>query len=208
MWGKYSYYKGKRSVWKVTPTPKCEEEERKCKYYIEFTDSNGNSLSVCTSLRADENKKCLIDGKNCTEVFEDCSYGDRDNCQAIKPLNSAKDDFDPLFKCIYDDGCKSTLRNCEDYKKDDVVSCEQLAPKEDERKSVITCNLNEEKCMDNYNECENYNEVVTENKRDEKVCNSITFINNFADHKCVYNKSNKKCETKKGMYRNYKKRCM
>ena len=146
---------------------KCIEKERTCSEF----KTGQEAISYCHSLHPnDENKICIYKNNKCVEQYKKCEdYKDniqKDICESIQPFNE-NDEIDVSQKCVYDnETCIQKDRYCTEYNYDLGVYryiCEQLYP----LNSSKICALVDNKCIEQFAECEDYN------GKDKNICESI-----------------------------------
>ena len=157
----------------------CTTADRYCEKYLQYQGPITETSENCINLKAEESKVCIFEeGKTCRQVYDGCDKGNNDEslCNAIKPLNLDKTDYDHFNKCVYNSpNCEAQLKNCEDYEKgfDDYIICSFLS------KLIITnkmCSYDDSKdeCKEIYITCDSYNQVVTNpDDRDKTICQAI-----------------------------------
>ena len=166
---------------------KCIEKERTCSEF----KTGKEAISNCHSLHPnDANKICIFKNNKCEEQYKKCEdYKDniqKDICESIQPFNE-NDEIDVSQKCVYDnETCIQKDRYCTEYNYDWGVYryiCEQLYP----LNSSKICALVNNKCIEQFAECEDYN------GKEKNICESIEPSN--IKNKCVL--LGDKCTSKK-----------
>ena len=198
-----------KCIWK---NESCQPENRKCSDYIEYS-ANGEININCESLEHTDKKICFFDNFKCNEVYKTCedyTSGDKTiTCENIKPLevnNFGSYQRDTTHKCVTEtSGCKIKEKTCRDFniEEDSESLCPLLKSEKDPTGSKALCILQEDSCKDTYLNCEYYNDLITEERRNNDDCTSIpaksTNPSLYEDehYKCSYNVDNdKKCKTK------------
>ena len=170
----------------------CTEIPKLCHEYNEDFDQ---CISLITTINDVSKKICVLDNNNkkCTEKFTACAaYNSvisdstkrtENECTQIVPQND-------IFKCVFDKAdntCNEKRKKCEDFTSSQ--KCEAYIPELDNKKCIWKNN----KCIEVYKTCSDYNSNVNANDKNAADCQAI-IENSFT--KCVYFENNKTCVSK------------
>ena len=192
----------------------CTTVDRSCSEFVDYEDKNGGSNEKsCKQLKPKDNFLCLY-FDDCEEYPKGCEVanGSEEQCSEIYPLNSNNDDFDPLYKCAYSGNTCSKVKKqyCDDFDEDYKSMCMNFKAhntnkicmykegyyNEEERE------YHNEECNEIYLTCDNYNDDVKENERNQKDCEAIeprdpTTKKVDPHSECYFNEESKKCALRK-----------
>ena len=144
--------------------------DRTCTDQIDYKDKNGNSATCFELSPKNENNICYLKEETCDEYYKDCTVGNRENCESIKPLNQEKNGFNPLYECKFSESCTKELKMCKDAKENefDEASCQNLKVT-DENNKICRYDEYSHKCKEIYKTCTSINSAVAEeNTRKEE----------------------------------------
>ena len=155
----------------------CKSKDRECSKY----DSN---LGVeCYKLKAlTANTKCYLDGSTCKE--EGCIGDTEVVCEGHFPIDD-KGKKDEFKKCVFQNGCSTTLKPCTEMSKELCPNHVLADPKK-------KCYVKGNNCEEQYKTCKDYNDI-TQAQRNKDDCEDIIIEGSL---KCKFN-SNKVCEIPK-----------
>ena len=169
-----------------------EKEKTSCSDY-----KAGSNEDFCIYIHLEDPKKtCVLFDNKCIETFKTCEYYEGDNiqkdiCESIIPTREKDDIYwiDDSIKCVYDENKKCVTRqiNCADMTDINAFKGEQICEYlnvNDENKECIFYN---NKCIESYRYCENYNQNVEKN-----ICEAI-IPEDYHSIKCVYDSEKGEC---------------
>ena len=194
-----------RCVW-TDSTSSCVSQDRQCQDFIEYSESGNKKNLACDSLKSTSPKICLMNDKNCDEVYKTCGeIKDKTTCENTIPFDCFGGcGFKPFNKCIWEgEACVEKDRTCSDYKKredDQPEYCSSFSSENVEHKDYTKCSMNYETniCEEKYKTCDSYNNVISEDERTEADCVAIypgqTTMNVIKGSKCIFDKEKKECK--------------
>ena len=163
----------------------CIKKEKTCSDY-----KSGQDKYYCTRINlGKDSKKCFYYNKECIEEYNSCEdYTEdvkKEICESIKVFNY-KNELDVTKKCVYKDNekkCETQKKSCSTFQSDYYSSeiCSELSTEVSSKSCIFYNN----KCLETYTNCEDYNEAVNKD-----ICESI-IPKNYINTKCVY--SNGEC---------------
>ena len=175
----------------------CSKVQKLCSEYIEGEVDCGELLSP-----NDETQTkiiCSLVNKKCVEKYLTCnaynaldeSKRDENECKAIEPLNVVEliettTDSDHI-KCIFDTQtkkCKEEIKKCTEMK--DLSSCTAHTPILGI--SYKKCSFKNNKCIEQFTTCENYQDHEDEDKQNPDDCKAIK--EGSLTEKCVFTAKN------------------
>ena len=188
---------GYKCVWDGS---KCNQEKRLCSEYK--ITLNNYTPTNCYKLKPVKNSAysvCSLDEENdkCEEVANNCN-----NYNSLFEENERTEEG--CQSSLSSEGYKCVLENKECKKVEIQKECEDFTSKNeclayDLKKDGKKCVFKNNKCIEEYKNCEAYNTLVSEADRKKENCESIySYKEGSRVYKCVFSSDSKKCERKEG----------
>ena len=171
----------------------CKQVQRVCSDYKKTV--NSYVPTICRNFKAEkEHSACFFDKENdkCEEVANSCENYNlivQENKRTEEGYKSSYSENGK--KCaLQNNECKQVNIECGDFTSKN--ECLNYNPGKDRKKSVFKNNL----CVEDYEDCQAYNDLVSEADRKKSDCESIyTHKNGYQMFKCIFSES-KTCESK------------
>ena len=171
----------------------CKQVQRVCSDYKKTV--NSYVPTICRNFKTEkENSACFLDEENdkCEEVANWC-----ENYNLIVEENKRTEEgcksslSEEGKKCaLQNKECKQVNIECGDFTSKN--ECVNYNPGKERKKCVFKNNL----CVEDYEDCQAYNDLVSEADRKKSDCESIyTHKNGYQMFKCIFSES-KTCESK------------
>ena len=188
---------GLKCVWESN---KCIAKKRLCsEYKIKVNNYTPNNCYRLSPEKESRYSVCILDEENdkCEEVANNCN-----NYNSLFAENERTEEG--CQSSLSDEGYKCTLVDKECTKVEIQKECGDLTSKNEclaynLKKEGKKCVFKNNKCIEEYKNCEAYNTLVSETDRKKEDCESIySYKEGSRVYKCVFSSDSKKCERKEG----------